>query len=418
MGSLTLIATPAGADNISVPCDPVALVKAVTTANASTAPDTVTLTPNCVYTLTEQADATVNAGLPRITGTLTIDGNHATIVRAPNAPRFRLISNWGSLTLNEVTLTGGHAPDGVGTNSFGDGDSGDSGGGIQNWGTLTITDSVITGNTSGAGAPGADATATTRAGRGGGGGFGGGIASYTLSPATLTVTDSVITDNATGAGAPGGNGTDRRPGGQGGSGGFGGGIDITSGTALHITNSTITGNRTAPGARGGDGGANGGGGGDGGSGGTGAGVFVSTDPGEPQNPVITTTTITGNQTGHGGDAGVAGPGGYAGYAGHGGSGGGLAVFYDTLTLNGGTISDNTAGGPGAGANPSPANAGGIYTLSAQVTLADGAVVSGNQPDNCYPAEDVPGCLNAEPSAAADTARNRQLDDLAIAISDR
>jgi len=36
-------------------------------------------------------------------------------------------------------------------------------------------------------------------------------------------------------------------------------------------------------------------------------VFVSTRKSEPLNPVITETTITGNQAGRGGDAGVAAP---------------------------------------------------------------------------------------------------------------
>jgi hypothetical protein len=148
-------------------------------------------------------------------------------------------------------------------------------------------------------------------------------------------------------------------------------------------------------------------------------VFVSTREGQPLNPVITETTITDNQAGRGGDAGVAGPGGYAGWAGYGGSGGGLSVFYDTLTLDGGTVSDNTAGEPGAGSYPLPASGGGIYTLRGHVTLANGAAVSGNRPDNCDSVADVPGCVNDQPTARAQrtngaTALDRQADDLAVA----
>jgi hypothetical protein len=414
LGALTLTAPPAAAADIGVPCDPDALVQAVASANASADPDTLSLAPNCVYTLTAIADATWDAGLPAIDGKLTINGNHATIGRAQDAPQFRIISNWGDLTLNEVTVTGGHAPDGVGVDSSGQGNPGDSGGGIQNWGPLTITDSVITGNTAGAAAPGADATATTSAGRGELGGFGGGIASYGFPTVTLTITNSSITDNATGAGGRGGNGTGTKPGGRGGSGGFGGGVDLTSGTALQITDSTITGNITANGAQGGSGGANGGGAGDGGGGGSGAGVFVSTREGEPLNPVITDTKITANQAGRGGDAGVAGPGGYAGWAGYGGSGGGLSVFYDTLTLDGGTVSDNVAGEPGAGSYPLPASGGGIHTLRGHVTLANGAAVSGNRPDNCDSAADVPGCVNDQRAARAKRTNGAVTDDLAVA----
>ena len=415
LGAVTLVAPPAHAAEIGVPCDAAALVKAVADASASSAPDVLSLAPDCVYTLTAPAETGGETGLPDVEGKLTVDGNHATIMRAKDAPRFRIIANWGDLTLNEVTIAGGHAPDGVGTDSYGDGNPGDSGGGIQNWGPLTITGSVITGNTAGAGAPGADATATTRAGRGGLGGFGGGISSYGLTTVTMAITDTLITGNTSGAGGPGGNGTARRPGGQGGSGGFGGGISLTSGTDLHVTDSSITGNTTADGAPGGAGGAEGGGGGDGGGGGVGAGVFVSTRQGEQLNPVIATTTLNGNEAGRGGDAGAEGPGGYQGWAGFGGNGGGLAVFYDTLTLDGSTVKANTAGEPGAGAYPFPASGGGIYTLDAQVALVGGAVVAGNEPDNCHDVADVPGCVNdtagAQRSAGA-AAGARQAGDLA------
>ncbi|ONI92293.1 hypothetical protein ALI22I_04980 [Saccharothrix sp. ALI-22-I] len=419
LGALTLAAPPAHAADINVPCDPAALVQAVAAANATDAPDTLSLTPNCVYALTAPADTAWNAGLPTIRGKLTINGNHSTIARVQTAPQFRIISNWGDLTLNEVTIAGGHAPDGVGANSYGDGNSGGAGGGIQNWGPLTITNSVITGNSAGAGAPGADATATASAGRGGLGGFGGGIASYSSTPVALTITNSSISNNTTGASGRGGNGTGTKPGGRGGSGGFGGGIDVTSGTILRITGSSITGNIAADGAQGGSGGATRGGGGDGGSGGTGAGVFIATREGQPLNPVITGTTITGNRAGRGGDAGVAGAGGYAGWAGFGGGGGGLGVFYDTLTLDGGTVSDNAAGEPGAGSSRLPASGGGIYTLRGHVTLVNGAVVSGNRPDNCESVADVPGCVNDLRAAGVQrtdetTVRDRRADDLAVA----
>ena len=415
LGALTLTAPPAFAAGTGVPCDTAALVSAVADANATTTPDVLSLAPNCVYTLTAPAVPAGDTGLPDIQGKLTIDGNHATIARAPGAPRFRIIANWGDLTLDAVTITGGHAPDGVGTDSFGDGNPGDSGGGIQNWGPLTITDSVITGNTAGAGAPGADATATTWAGRGGLGGFGGGIYSYGLDTVTLTITGTRISGNTSGAGGAGGDGTGTRPGGRGGSGGFGGGVGMSAGTLLRVEGSTITGNTTADGATGGAGGSAGGGGGDGGSGGTGAGLFVSTRQDEPLHPSITTTEITDNVAGRGGDAGTAGPGGYAGWSGFGGHGGGLSVFYDTLTLDGSSVTDNVAGEPGAGAYPSPASAGGIDTLSAHVTLVNGATVTGNKPNNCYSVEDVPGCVNDAPAAwraAADPVRARQAEDLA------
>ncbi|MGW4113369.1 hypothetical protein ACWEFJ_21080 [Actinosynnema sp. NPDC004786] len=400
LGALVLSAPPAHAADTDVPCDPAALVAAVAAASASTAPDTLSLAPGCVYTLTAPAVPGGHEGLPTIRGTLTVRGNGATIARAQDAPRFRLISNWGDLTLERLTLTGGHAPDGVGVNSYGEGNPGESGGAIENWGPLTVTGSVLTGNRAGAGAPGADATATTRAGRGGLGGFGGAISSYHSYSIPLTITGSVITDNATGPGGRGGNGAGREPGARGGSGGFGGGVDVTSGAVLRITDTTISGNVAADGAAGGSGGPDGGGGGDGGSGGTGGGVAVASSQGTPLRPVVTGSKITGNRAGRGGDGGVAHPNGYLGWAGFGGSGGGLSVFYDTLTLDGTTVADNDAGEPGGGYYPLPAKGGGIHTLSGRVALVNGAEVTGNRPDNCYSVADVPGCVNDGPAFAA------------------
>lgn len=420
LGALVLAAPPATAADTDVPCDPAALVAAVAAAGASAAPDTLSLAPGCVYALTAPAEAGGHDGLPRIRGTLTIRGNGATIARAQDAPRFRLISNWGDLTLERVTLTGGHAPDGVGVNSYGEGNPGESGGAIENWGPLTVTGSVLTGNRAGAGAPGADATATTRAGRGGLGGFGGAISSYHSDSIPLTITNSVIADNATGPGGRGGNGAGREPGARGGSGGFGGGVDVTSGAVLRITDTAITGNVAANGAAGGSGGPDGGGGGDGGSGGTGGGVAVAGRQGVPLHPAVTGSKITGNRAGRGGDGGVAGPNGYPGWAGFGGSGGGLSVFYDTLTLDGATVADNDAGEPGGGYYPLPARGGGVHTLSGKVALVNGAEVTGNRPDNCYSPADVPGCVNGGPAFTArglgdtDGPDHRSLEDLAAA----
>jgi len=393
MGTFALVAPPAQAAEIAVPCDPGALVQAIADANATSTPVTLSLTANCVYTLTAVADTAQKAGLPAIQRKLAINGNHATIARAKDAPQFRIISNWGDLTLDKVTITGGHAPDGAGTDAYGTGNSGEDGGGLENWGPLTITDSVITGNASGSGAPGADATATTSAGRGGGGGFGGGISSYSSFRNTLTITGSSVTGNTSGDGGRGGNGVAAKPGGRGGSGGFGGGIDALRGNILRIAGGDVIGNRSGAGGPGGAGGPERGGAGDGGGGGVGAGVFMSTNQGEPLDPVISGASIAGNLAGRGGDAGVAGPGGYAGYSGYGGSGGGLSVFHDSLTLDGGKVSDNAAGEPGAGSSPSPRSGGGIYTLDGRVILANGAEVSGNQPDNCSSVADVPGCVN-------------------------
>ncbi|MFD0202415.1 MULTISPECIES: hypothetical protein [Saccharothrix] len=415
LGALVLPASPAHAAVIAVPCDAAALVDAVAAANAAPGEDTLTLTPNCVYTLTRPAVEEGAEGLPRITGKLTVQGNDATIRRAPDAPQFRLISNWGDLTLDRVTLTGGHAPDGVGTDASGEGTPGDSGGAIHNWGPLAITDSVITGNRAGAGAPGADATATTGAGEGGLGGFGGGISSFLSTAGAVTITNTVITGNSTGAGGRGGNAMGGSTGGRGGYAGFGGGVESLRGATLRIVGSTISGNVTADGGAGGSGGSAGGSGGDGGGGGVGAGVFLSTDEGVLLNPVIASTLVQRNQAGRGGDAGAPGSGGFQGWAGSGGSGGGISVFYDTLTLDGTKVSVNGAGQPGAGYFPLPADGGGVYALGGRVESTNGSYVRGNRPDNCSPVESVVGCANPRTVPRAFTsAGDRRVADLALA----
>ncbi|GAB3745871.1 membrane protein [Amycolatopsis oliviviridis] len=415
LGVFALVASPAQAAEIAVPCDPGVLVQAIADANATTTPDTLSLAANCVYALTAVADTTDSAGLPAVKGKLTIKGNNATIARAKDAPQFRIISNWGDLSLDKVTITGGHAPDGVGTDAAGKGKGGEDGGGIENWGPLTITDSVITGNTAGSGAPGVDATATTSAGTGGNGGFGGGIYSYSSSRITLTITGGSVAGNSAGAGGRGGIGVAANSGGLGGVGGFGGGAVAQGSTALRITGSSITGNSAGAGGPGGAGGAERARAGGGGHGGTGAGVFLATSRGVLLNPVIAGTSIAGNVAGRGGDGGVAGPDGYSGYSGDGGSGGGLSVFSDSLTLDGGKISDNAVGEPGAGSYPFPEASfgGGIYTLGGRVTLANGAVVSGNRPDNCSSVADVPGCVNGSGARAAGAdGQERRAADLA------
>ncbi|WP_244199782.1 hypothetical protein [Amycolatopsis thailandensis] len=416
MGTFALVAPPVQAAEIAVPCDTGALIQAIAEANSTTTPDTLSLAANCVYTLTAVADAAHEAGLPAIREKLTINGNHATIARAKDAPQFRILSNRGDLTLDKVTITGGHAPDGIGVDSYGYAKSGSSGGGIRNWGPLTITDSVISGNIAGSGAPGGDATATTEAGSGGSGGFGGGIASYGSSQEPLTITNSSILGNSSGSGGRGGKGMAAKRGGSGGSGGYGGGANVSTGTVLRITGGAVTDNISGSGGHGGAGGPDGGVGGNGGSGGVAGGLLMSTRQGAPLNPVITGTKIAGNQAGRGGDAGVEGPGGYSGISGYGGQGGGFGVFNDDLTLDGATVGDNVAGEPGTGRYPSPAAGGGIYTISARVALVNGAEVSGNRPDNCASVADVPGCVNAfRAHRAVETgAQDRRMAELAEA----
>ncbi|MFC3454593.1 hypothetical protein [Amycolatopsis speibonae] len=218
MGTFGLVASPAEAAEIAVPCDAGALVQAVARANASFTPNTLSLAANCVYTLTAVADTAQNAGLPAIRGKLTINGNHATVARAKGAPQFRIISNWGDLTLDKVTITG----------------------------------SSITGNSAGAGGRGGNRVAAKPGGQGGSGGFGGGVDA--LSGTVLRITGGDVTGNSAGAGGPGGAGGAEGGGaGGGGNGGVGAGVFMSSSQGV-LLNPVIVGTPITEnlGGRGGD----------------------------------------------------------------------------------------------------------------------------------------------------------------------
>ncbi len=125
---------------VTVPAsDSGGLISAIACANATPTNDVINLT-NSTYTLTTSMPSTTT-GVPTIlttatAGTLTINGNGATITRsaAGGTPNFRLfmVNNFGNLTLATMRLTNGLSG---------------YGGAIRNNGTLTITDSTLSGNT-------------------------------------------------------------------------------------------------------------------------------------------------------------------------------------------------------------------------------------------------------------------------------
>ncbi|MFE0089715.1 hypothetical protein [Streptomyces sp. NPDC058991] len=92
-----------------VPCDPNALIAAITEAN-NDGGGTLSLAEKCTYTLTANQDGN---GLPEIIQPITIHGNGATVARAANADRFRFfqVSAGGDLELRHLTLTRGKAPE-------------------------------------------------------------------------------------------------------------------------------------------------------------------------------------------------------------------------------------------------------------------------------------------------------------------
>ncbi|MFG2880416.1 hypothetical protein ACGFYU_36295 [Streptomyces sp. NPDC048337] len=235
-----LAAAPAAAAAVPVGCSEVALSQAITIANGTGG--TLTLSPGCTYTLTTP--------LPAISGTMTIDGNVATITRSNSAPEFGIlrVASGGNLTIRRVFITNGAATA-----------SGDFGGAIHNEGTLSVGQSVIRDNRAdfSGGIGGSSGTTTTitntlisrnKAARNGGGvandgtmtiamstlsdntavGQGGGVAN----DGTLKINQSVLLNNSV-------TGTDGLEGRGGGLANFGGAATTTLNRAI------ITGNRAA-----------------------------------------------------------------------------------------------------------------------------------------------------------------------------
>ncbi|HVU11925.1 MAG TPA: choice-of-anchor Q domain-containing protein [Phototrophicaceae bacterium] len=119
------------------------LITAINSANSISTDDTITLTAGCTYTLNAVDNTTIgNNGLPAIVdasadGTLTINGNGATITRstAGGTPQFRFfyVNIGANLTLDSLTLSNGDV-------------GGNNGGAISSRGILTVTNSTISGN--------------------------------------------------------------------------------------------------------------------------------------------------------------------------------------------------------------------------------------------------------------------------------
>jgi CSLREA domain-containing protein len=149
--------------------------------------------------------------------TISGAGARATVIDARSlGDRVMSVASGGGVTLVGLSVTDGHAAEGVG------------GGGILNAGTLVLDAVSLSGNRAGAGAALAGAA----------GGSGGGV----YSTGRLGVVDSTISANRAGDGGPAGPG------------GFGGGI-FSSGGRLRVTNTTLSGNLGGAGTPGGNGGA-------------------------------------------------------------------------------------------------------------------------------------------------------------------
>lgn len=305
---------------------------------------------------------------------VTITGLGAATTRISGSSNDRVfeLAAGVTVTIRDLEITGGNAPDGVdGPNPGNSGTPGESGGAILNShlvSSLSLRRTLIDGNTAGRGGAGADGQASGTGGAGASGGSGGAISSA----GTLVVEDSEISNNQAGTGGAGGAGGSLPTPGNGAAGGSGGGI-ATTGT-VSISDSTFSGNSAGNGGPGGAGSTSGSGGagGDGGA--------MRHGDGDPL--LLVNVTMTSNQAGAG--AAHAAGGAPPRTGGAGGSGGGLS----TLTLAGvinSTIAGNSAGAGSPRDNasnmPIPAVDGVGGGVSGNAELANTIVSSNTAPGN-------------------------------------
>src|ERR1022692_4339522 len=141
---LFLAAVPAAqaSTGATVPCSgpgggPAGLIAAINTANASGGA-MINLAAGCTYALTAANNTNPmlgDNGLPVITSRIILNGFRTTIAGNDTSFRILMVTGSGNLTLQGLTVTGGH--------------TGGLGGGIFNLeGTLTLDHSEVTGNAS------------------------------------------------------------------------------------------------------------------------------------------------------------------------------------------------------------------------------------------------------------------------------
>ena len=346
-------------------CNITALRNAITAANSSGG--TITLTAGCTMTFTDATPGRSDLALPPITGTVTIDGNGGHLDRSENAALFRFlaIETGATLTLKNIKLERGHAPDGtdgvdaregLGGNGAGSGTQGADGGAIHNRGTLLLEDVQLLSNSAGNGGSGGRCANGRSGGFGAAGGKGGAI----FNAGTLTVRYSTLSHNLAGDGGSGGGCSDTEQGGNGAVAGSGGGIWSEGSGSTLIQWSTLHDNETGEGGDGGlgSGSEDVGAGGNGGDGG----AIMAWHP-----LTIEDSTIEANVAGNGGTGGGEAPAGTGGY------GGGVAVWTGSLLVKRSTFAGNSAGAGNRGATlagqiaaSAAGGGGGIFVNTAAV----------------------------------------------------
>lgn len=414
--------------------DVAGLVQAVGTLN-SAGGGAIELAAGGSYTVTAPADWWYGPdAFPAIQTTILIEGNGATISRASTAVPFRFFyvsggfSNLaaGSLTLRNLTLTGGLAKGGNGGESYrcpGGGGAG-MGGAIYNQGELVLMNVVLASNEAQGGNGGAlsyDPNTMDPAQCGGGGGMGGDGGQGQAGAGTGGGFHGSTFDGNE-AGAPSGVGGISQFGGNGGGsanecgGGGGGGFrpgqnGATASSSQMVVNPNGFAGYFYPGGAGALGGGQGGlseggypilsagggafGGGGGSStlgiGGGGGGGGVGGGGGGAYDGIGDLTPDGGGNGGFGGGAG-GGTGGFggsydSGYGGFGGGDSGPACggsgFGGALANHGGTVvlvrtsADGNSASGGSGYISGSAEGGVLFNLNGAVTLDDSSIASGN-----------------------------------------
>ncbi len=388
------------------------LLTAMNSAAGSPGPNSVTLSPGCVYTESGDIGSTAPDGSPTIflpiNNFVTIIGNGATIARdtSTGPARFFYVGATGALRLGWLTLKDGIGRGQNGGDATPDGAPGNGGlysglgGAVLNDGTLRA-DGVTFDSNQAIGGNGGCSTNGSAAGAGGGG-LGGAI----FSRGTFTIQRSTFTGNAaTGGinGAMGGcpyNNFSSAGGGGGGAGGKGGAY---SPTGFSPTGGAYGGGGGGAGfaGTGGTGGFGGGGGGGsnfgvagefggngavggfagGGGAGLGGAIFVE---GVSGTTAIFNSTFNGNTAVGGGSINEGGDSGSA-------AGGSIFVHAGSVTMNFDTLEDGIATGgnvvnPANAQNAGNAVGGGTYvhagaTLDIAHTIVNGGVVSGGTSNN-------------------------------------
>jgi MYXO-CTERM domain-containing protein len=348
---LAALAAPISAQPIiSVPCSVEALRAAITQANVANG-GTLNLAHACLYTLTDSMAKVGNTtdelalgfyygpnGLPVVNSTITILGNGATIRRDPNAPPFRLFMVAGPDSRIDIAVN------------------------YPSTGSLSLKNLTLSGGLA-RGGDGAD-------GGGGGAGLGGAIAAagdVRLEGVTITNCQAVGGDGATGLGG-GGGGLGGNGGHAGTAGGGGGGGFVGNG-----------GDGTADGAGGGGGAL--GNGGSASNSESGAGGSITSATGATAGTSDGLAPWESGGTPEGGAGGVGGGGagnksGVGGASGYGGGAGGGTGLGRAAELGGGGSTGDTGGAAGLGGGGSSAAMGHHGGIS--VFGGGGAPLGGSQ----------------------------------------